>query len=209
MIFTSQRFQITRKYLQTHFGADMQLMTANELGVLKQPPEGVTILVSNSPELDYPFAILPKYVIPCGPIVRAAKPIQDVDPELLAWLRRGPTLYINLGTYLMVTTDEATVLAKALKDVLDKADSNGYGGNTRLQIIWKLLRKGSDGKRSHSKEWNGPWKQIRDVIGSEMDADRVRITDWLVAEPKSILESGFVFCSVNHGGASSFNEALW
>lgn len=208
MIFTSKRVKDTKKYLRTHFGPEMQLMTANELGVLKPPPEGVTILTSSSPEIDYPFAVLPKYVIPCGPIIRAVKPIEEVDPDLLSWLRRGPTVYINLGTYLEATAEEAATLAKALKDLLDQADKNNYGGNKRLQIIWKLLRKGSDGKRLHSTDWMGPWKQIRDIIGSELDEDRVRITNWLIAEPKSILESHLIVCSVNHGGASSFNESL-
>jgi hypothetical protein len=37
----------------------------------------------------------------------------------------------------------------------------------------------------------------------------VRIESWLKAEPGAIIESGHVICSVNHGGANSWNEGIW
>ena len=57
-------------------------MTANELRVLKAAPLGLRILCSSSPELDYPFSVLPTHIVPCGPIVRAVRSIGDVTPDL-------------------------------------------------------------------------------------------------------------------------------
>jgi len=50
---------------------------------------------------------------------------------------------------------------------------------------------------------------IRGHLGKEMEHDQTQLTSWVTAEPKSVLESSHVIYSVNHGGASSFNEALW
>ena len=187
-------------------------MTANELGVLKAPPPGLRILVSNARDLDYPFDVLPEHVIPCGPIVRAAPAVADVDSELAAWLARGPTVYVNLGTHLQMDVNQALEMALAFRDLLDKAQDVDYGGKggAKLQILWKLRRKTPHGEHaSDPNNYLGPWKLVQDALRSEFESDRVRITSWITAEPKSILESGRVICSVNHGGASSFNESIW
>ncbi|KAL1869448.1 hypothetical protein VTK73DRAFT_3093 [Phialemonium thermophilum] len=189
------------------------LLTANELGVLKPAPPGLRILVANSPDIDFPFAVLPKHVTPCGPIVRAALPVADVDPELASWLSRGPTVYVNLGTQLKVVPEEAEEMAQALRSVLERSarkEAVGKNGDmVRLQILWKLARKPQEGVAKLVKDvYDGPWKKVIDVLRPYVDADRVRITEWVKAEPKSVLESGAIVCSVNHGGASSFNEAL-
>lgn len=187
------------------------LMTANELGVLKAPPPGLRMLVANSPDIDYPFSVLPPHIIPCGPIVRAVPLIGNVDPALAEWLSHGPTVYVNLGTHLKADPVEAGEMARAFKTVLDQAGELYSGkGRKPLQILWKLGRKLEAGNETLEKDvYEGSWKAVVDVLGPEVKADRVRITDWVKAEPKSVLESGHVVCSVNHGGASSFYEAIW
>ncbi|KAK6211999.1 hypothetical protein LQW54_005527 [Pestalotiopsis sp. IQ-011] len=213
MVLTDKRIAAVVAHLRRRYGPAIQLMTPNELGVLKAPPAGLRLLAANTPELDYPFACLPAHIVPVGPVVRASRALADVDPGLHAWLQRGPAVYVNLGTYLTATADEADELAGALHDLLAAADKAGYGA-TPLRVVWKLGRKdsatGSDRpvQFSGEQDWTGPWAKVADLLRSEMDADRVRITSWLTAEPKSIIESKNVVCSVHHGGASSFNEAL-
>jgi hypothetical protein len=114
---------------------------------------------------------------------------------------------------LTADAEEAMEMARAFRDLFNDVLESRYG--TKLQILWKLKRKPSGVPKDDinvvkdPNNFTGPWKGIRDILGHKMDEDRVRITDWITAEPKSILESGYVICSVNHGGASSFNEAIW
>lgn len=211
-LVTDTRIKNTVSHLRKQIAPTISLMTANELGVLKAPPPGLRVLVSNAPDLDYPFDVLPAHVVPCGPIVRAAPAVAAVDGELAAWLARGPTVYVNLGTHLQMDAGQALEMALAFRDLLDRAEEVGYGakGGARLQILWKLRRRTAPGEpASGPGDYSGPWKAVRDALRGEFDSGRVRITDWITAEPKSILESGHVVCSVNHGGASSFNEAIW
>jgi hypothetical protein len=213
MLITDTRVKTVLSYLQQELGREIGLITANELGVLKAAPPGLRIICSSSPELDYPFTVLPNHIVPCGPIIRAAQSIGHVAPDLQRWLSRGPTVYVNLGTHLTADATEAVEMARAFHDLFNDALDTRYG--TELQILWKLKRKSSGisqddvNAAKDPNNFTGPWKGIRDILGHKMDEDRVRITDWIAAEPKSVLESGHVICSVNHGGASSFNEAIW
>ncbi|KKP02842.1 hypothetical protein THAR02_05072 [Trichoderma harzianum] len=195
--------------LKSRVGESIQLMTANELGVLKPAPAGLRILVTNSADLDYPFDILPSHVVPCGPIIRPSLDLGRVDQSLEIWLAREPTVYVNLGTHLAMTKSEAVEMASAFRQFLDMADAKGR----KLQILWKLKIKGvaGEGKAASSsadQHEEDVYNGIRTHLGKEMDNDQVRLTNWVTAEPKSVLESGHIICSMNHGGASSFNEAL-
>ncbi|RFU27663.1 hypothetical protein B7463_g8658, partial [Scytalidium lignicola] len=192
-LLTDTRIKNTTQLLHKEVNSSITLLTANELGVLKAPPPGLRILVANSSDIDYPFAVLLSHVTPCGPIVRATPQISSVDPTLAEWLSRGPTVYVNLGTHLKVGPVEAGEMARAFRDMLDRASVLGGAGRKPLQILWKLGRKPS----------TSDTKLERDVYEGP-----VRITDWVTAEPKSVLESGDVVCSVNHGGASSFYESI-
>ncbi|KAF4985988.1 hypothetical protein FDECE_16180 [Fusarium decemcellulare] len=210
MLITSQRVKNTTAHLQQCLGKDIELFTANEMGVLKAAPPGLRILVANSAELDYPFEVLPSHVIPCGPIVRASPSIASTDPSLAAWLAQAPTLYVNLGSHLEMDASEALEMAAAFRILLDQTDSTAQGAAWGLQILWKIKLKevqGDDAKiTTHSQE--DIYDIIYKTLGQEASNDRIRLADWITAEPKSVLESGRIICAVNHGGASSFNEAL-
>lgn len=210
MLLTAQRVKNAETLLKNRVEEGIQLMTANELGVLKPAPAGLRILVANSADLDYPFDILPSHVIPCGPIIRPSLDLGKVDQSLEIWLAREPTVYVNLGTHLAMTESEAVEMAAAFRQFLDMADAKGR----KLQILWKLKIKGvaSEDKvapSSTEQHEEDVYNAIRRHLGKEMDNDQIRLTNWVTAEPKSVLESGHIICSVNHGGASSFNEALW
>lgn len=166
--------------------------------LLQNRPPDLKILVSTLPELDF-SSVLPRHVFPCGPIVRNAPPISQADPELESWLSRRPTIYINMGSICLVDEEQASELALALKTVLDS--SAGRPGIAGLQVLWKLKKYGEYQVLDEGSK-------IHNILSKEIEADLVRILDWIVPEPSAILQSGHVACSVHHGGANSFNEAV-
>lgn len=219
MLLTGQRAKNTQKFLQAQVDESIQLITAMELGVLG-PSLQISILVANTPELDYPFDVMPSKITPCGPIIRASPKFDMVDQSLEKWLAQGPTLYVNLGSHLEMTVPEAVEMAAAFRMFLDKAEMEKAFGSQKLQILWKLKAKGCDSRVTESECSQGPplqqlqavkdlHERIRHFLGEEMGHHQIWLTNWVTAEPKSVLESGHVICSINHGGASSFNEALW
>ncbi|KXJ88323.1 diacylglycerol o-acyltransferase [Microdochium bolleyi] len=165
---------------------------------------GMQILVASLPELDFPMTI-PDHVHPCGPILGRWQPIQESDPELYSWLSRAPTLYINLGSLAATDEESALEMAGAIKLIMDRAQQEqevgGVKGQKGLQVIWKLKKLGE-------YETKKPKCAMYDILGPEIEADRVRIEKWFIPEPLSILQSGHVVCAVHHGGANSFNEAV-
>jgi hypothetical protein len=182
------------KYLTESTGA--VLRTSMDLALHR--PEGVKILVSSLPELDFPL-VIPDYVHPCGPILRDASPISESDVRLENWLAKGPTIYLDLGSICPVTENQAAELALALKTVLDTMRVQSKSQN--FQVLWKLKRLG-DYKVSE------PTCKIGRVLGQYIRADFVRVVDWIQVEPIAILQSGYTVCSIHHGGANSFNEAV-
>ncbi|PHH73738.1 hypothetical protein CDD80_3616 [Ophiocordyceps camponoti-rufipedis] len=190
---TSRRRKEATAYLAAHTGAVFRTV----LDLLVARPPGCKILISSLPELDRPL-IIPPFLYPCGPIVRHARTVAEADPELGNWLAQGPTIYVNLGSLLWFDSYRTTELAKALRIVMERL---GKGGKIGLQVLWKL----KPGKDSKDDDLFG---LAHDILDSRNRDGRVRIVDWIEAEPLSILKSGRVICSVNHGGASSFNEAV-
>lgn len=91
-------------------------------------------------------------------------------------------------------TSDATLtrsLATAMRVLLDQ--------NPQAQILWKLRRD----------RFNEPKdKGIDDILLKEVQSGRVRIEGWIKAEPGALLRSGLISCSVHHGGANSYFEAL-
>jgi len=96
--------------------------------------------------------------------------------------------------------ESALQMAMAFRMLFDYAERTQE--KPRLQVLWKLSRWGEF-------DVDVPGCKIYDVLEKEMGEGRVRIEDWIAAEPHSVLLSGKVVCSVNHGGANSFFEALW
>ncbi|KAH8885624.1 UDP-Glycosyltransferase/glycogen phosphorylase [Thozetella sp. PMI_491] len=207
-VLTSNRVKEVTALLHKQVREGVMVMTASELGVLSSPPPGLRLLVSSSPDIDLPMVNIPAHIVPCGPIIRAAPRIESVDPDLASWLEQGPTVFVNLGTQLRLTPSEALEMALALRDMLDRSEAVGYGKGRKLQVLWKLARKAEPGVEVVTGDYSGPWKEVCDVLSPELETARVRITDWVVPEPRAVLETGRVVCSLHHGGASSFNEAL-
>ncbi len=166
--------------------------------LIRNPPPGLKIFVGSLQELDFP-GVKPSHVIPCGPIITTASPLWDADPELGAWLSRRPTLYINLGSICHIEEDRALELARAVVVVLEQAQL-AASQSPGLQVLWKLSKFGEYS--------TGVGSKLYEILNHWIEADQVRIVDWLKPDPIAVLESGHVACIVHHGGANSFNEAV-
>jgi hypothetical protein len=187
-----------RKEAEKHLMEKTGIQLRTPLDLLRNRPHGLQIAVGFLPELDFPLTI-PGHVKPCGLILRSAPPVAESDPALATWLAKGPTVYINLGSICRVDEDQTVEMATAMKALISEYKKKS--DPRPLQILWKLKKCGE-----FSVVETG--SRVRAILGGEIDADQVRIVDWVVAEPISVLKSGHVVCSVHHGGANSFNEAV-
>lgn len=161
-------------------------------------------LVQSVPETDYPCYI-PLNVTPCGPILLPVRSVSDHDPELEAWLARGPTVLINLGSHIRMDDDMARQFALGLKIALDKMPD--------IQVLWKLKTSGglavsSQVKTTSGFQGAGIAQESLEAIKTSMSSGRVKLLEWLTVDPLAVLQSGHVVCSVHHGGSNSFHEAL-
>lgn len=126
--------------------------------------------------------------------------MDEVDPELAAWLRGGKTVYVNLGTHVLMTEDSAVEMATAVRILLDHARSVRWRDKRMdgLRVLWKLnLEKGEIGEGS----------RIKGILGRDLESGAVRIVRWIEAEPIAVLAERNVVAAVHHGGANSFLEA--
>ncbi|KAH8894288.1 glycosyltransferase family 1 protein [Thozetella sp. PMI_491] len=165
------------------------------------PHHPQAFLVANKKELEFPLQVIPPHIIQCGPMIRPARPVDEVDPDLAKWLTKGPTVYINLGTHAIFSEAFALEMAKSIRMLLDQASASLWlnKGLANLQVLWKLK---TDGKY----EVGVPGSRIYDIIGRELDAGIVRVVSWIKPEPTALFEKGTIVCAVHHGGANSFLE---
>jgi hypothetical protein len=198
VLFTIKAFKKDpqRKDVQSYLTAHTVLRTPIDL--LRRRPENVKILVSSLPQLDFPLKV-PSHVIPCGPIIRQAVSVWASEPDLAEWLAEGRTIFVNMGSFVKVTEDQAVELATALKIVMDHLDKQLEKG--RLQVLWKLRKSGAYSVFL-------PGCRISQVLGQAFQQDRIRVMEWIQADPIAVLRSGNVVCSIHHGGANSYNEAI-
>ncbi|KAM7183006.1 hypothetical protein V8F20_012772 [Naviculisporaceae sp. PSN 640] len=191
--FFDDRRKSIQEYVRLHADG-AKLTTLNDLSLTPHLiSKNLKFLVANTVEMEFPLKVVPKYIIPCGPMIRPAKQVGEVDPALERWLmgKRGQeeavgTIYVNLGTHMRFDEASAVELAKGLRILLDQAD--------RLAAQDDSLGK-REGKEVSKR-----------VLGKDMDCDRIRIVDWIEAEPTAVLDSGGIVCAVHHGGATSFLE---
>lgn len=184
----------TARDFKKQTGAEMK----TPLDYIRNQPKNLKMLVSTWPEIDFPL-VKPDYIVPCGPIIRKAAPVQSVDSELADWLNLRPTLYVNLGSLFQFTEEWAVEMAKALVRVLEKGITDAKG--RPLQILWKIKKLGEF-------ETTGKDCPIGRLVHDFQADDRLRIVKWLEPEPSAVLRSGNIVCAVHHGGANSFNEVL-
>ncbi|RKU40519.1 hypothetical protein DL546_002153 [Coniochaeta pulveracea] len=183
-----------RRSVTAYLKSQTDATLVTPVNLIRNPPPGLKVVLGTTPELDFP-GIIPRHLFPCGPIIRSARPLGDVDPELAAWLSKQRTLYINLGSICQLEEHRALELGRAVAVLLEQAQIAA----SPVQVLWKLSKFGSYSTK--------PGSQMHEVLGHWIDAEEVRIVDWLQPEPIAVLESGHIACFVHHGGANSFNEA--
>ncbi|EAQ91697.1 hypothetical protein CHGG_03632 [Chaetomium globosum CBS 148.51] len=201
---TDRRTKAVAAHVKKAVGAD--LVTFQHL--MMRPPKDRKILVSNRPEIEFPLAVVPKHLTPCGPVIRPVPPVTEVDGELDAWLRRGPTVFVCLGTHRNMEEWEALEMAEVILRLLEAAEGEkGDVGGVRgkVQVLWKLKRTVLGGAAPYE---TGPGTKVYEALKNEIEADRVRIVDWVKPQPSAILQVKSVVLSINHGGANSFHDAL-
>ncbi|KAJ3537421.1 hypothetical protein NM208_g6321 [Fusarium decemcellulare] len=134
-----------------------------------------------------PVDFLPPNVTCAGPILLSAAPASQQDPELATWLKRAPTVLINLGSNLAYDEARAAAMSMAIAEVLSK---------TGVQILWKFNKLGE-----YPDDVLLPLKPYHDI-------GRLRTPNWLLADPSSLLETGDIIASVHHGGSNCYHEAI-
>jgi hypothetical protein len=202
---TDRRTREMKAYVKRELGTDVISFDT----LMFKPLPGQKILVANRPEIEFPLSVIPKHLTACGPIIRPVPPVAEVDPELDAWLKRGPTVFISLGTHRYMDEDEALEMAATLRQVIDAAEKRKEGSiggvPGKLQVLWKLKRA----KPTYSPTYEaGPGSKVYRALQDLLEADRIRILDWVKPEPSAVLQTGTVVCSINHGGANSFHDAV-
>ena len=208
----STRAKTLKSYIRERTGSEPPLLYVE---MLQSPPPSLKILIPVLPEMDFPQAI-PDHMVPCGPIQRPSEELVNVDPELNAWLAEGPTIFINLGSHRVVDEEWAVEMAGALKMVFDAAavvaKEQSRPGLAKLRVLWKLTKTGrsflSVGKGLVDYETEKPGSKVYHILGDEIDQGRVKMLPWLSTEPVSVLKSGYLICSVHHGGANSGIETM-
>lgn len=179
---------------------------------------GWKALVPSLPEYEYPLRKL-DYLVPCGPILQPVRDLKAQDAELDSWLAEGPTVYISLGSHRVMDEEWAVEMARALRLVFDEADSKaedesekeGKSELGKLRVLWKLRKTGNQflsAGRGDVDYDTGKGSTVYEILAKEIDSGRVRIVNWLDADPISVLASGHVVCAVHHGGANSSIEAI-
>lgn len=161
-------------------------------------PKKVLTITASAPECDFPFDPNPELSFPVGPIVQPVQNLQEVDPELYDFISREPTILLVLGSHVRTTEKMSIELSLGFKKVLEK--------NPDVQLLWKV-RNNSSYLKADGTNFD-PMENINKILGDELAKDRIRIVDWLKADPASILATNHICCFVNHGGANVFFEGV-
>ncbi|VTT64519.1 unnamed protein product [Fusarium fujikuroi] len=164
---------------------------------------GVPWITQNTQGAMIPVEVLPPNVTCVGPIILSGPPIDQQDPETATWLKKSPTVLINLGSNLTVGLEwykkwrvanfwqydesRAEFMAIAIAALLSSTD---------YQVLWKFNKLGdfSDDFLVHLKPY--------------LDNERLKMPSWLIADPSSLLDTGNIVTSVHHGGSNCYHEAL-
>ncbi|KAK7921533.1 hypothetical protein PG985_009555 [Apiospora marii] len=141
------------------------------------------VLLQSVPEIDFPLTV-PSNLLGCGPILPAYSPLSETHGELAAWLNRGPTIVVNMGSHVTQAVRQAAAILAAVVACLRRRAS--------LQVLWKL--------------------QPADAVVPDLPAGlaaRLRIVPWLPSTPAAVLTaSPSILAYVHHGGSNSFHEAV-
>ncbi|KAJ3795868.1 hypothetical protein GGU11DRAFT_746674 [Lentinula aff. detonsa] len=148
----------------------------------------IQYLCPSAPDLDFPVTV-PDNIRLCGPLVMPTPPIHKTDPKLAAWLDQAPTVLVNLGSHVTYDCSAIGQIAGGFRPLLRR--------HPNVQILWKLSPEGD------------VQEALDEYIKNDVDIrGRVQVVHWLQSEPLAVLQHPNLICSVHHGGANSFFEAV-
>lgn len=157
-------------------------------------PDNLIWISQGSIEADFPLTVIPENVKAVGPIILASASAVEQDAELATWIKKAPTVMINLGSHVDYDEKAAREMVGAIKILLEQTD---------VQVLWKFnKRKDKDG----AVAVDFPMDFVKNMLGGNIE--RLRMTKWLSIDPPAMLETGNIAAAVTHGGASSFYEAM-
>ncbi|RFU72633.1 glycosyltransferase family 1 [Trichoderma arundinaceum] len=139
------------------------------------------------PEAGLPLEYIPDNVHVAGPLVLDGAPAEAQSAELAGWLKKAPTMLINLGSAVSYDEQMARVMVDAIVPVLEAKG---------VQILWKMPKGGE-----YSDDFLEPARKY-------VENGRLRLESWLEVDPTSLYNTGDVVASVHHGGANCFYEAI-
>lgn len=144
------------------------------------------------PQLELP-GIRPSTVIPIGPILLPSPPLASVDPELNEWISHPKgegmfTITIALGSHWTLRAGEAEGLLRMFGELL--------GSKEDVRIYAKIMRRGT---------YQLP---LLAELQAEFGEHRLRVVEWMKADPVVLLRTGKVDLVIHHGGSNSYHEAL-
>jgi hypothetical protein len=134
-----------------------------------------------------PVDYVPPNVTSVGPISLSSAPAAEQDAELAAWMKKAPTVLVNLGSMVKYNEQRAGAMAKAIAEVVER---------TGVQVLWKFGKFGE-----YDDEALAP-------LVKHVESGRVRMPSWLAADPLSLLETGDIVLSVHHGGSGCYHETI-
>ncbi|KAK8136774.1 hypothetical protein PG984_004714 [Apiospora sp. TS-2023a] len=174
--------QEKRDFLKAHGLTD-------PLNFLRLHRPDVPWLTQTTPGASLPVDVVPQNVTCTGPMTLSLGSAAEQDEELATWLARVPTILINLGGGFVYPESYALAMAQAIAKLLQDLP-------LPVQVLWKCRKDGSYGD------------DFMQSIVPFTNSGRLRVENWLGAEPLSLMETGNVIVSVHHGGAGCYHEAI-
>lgn len=171
-----------RSFLQAHG-------VVNPLDFFHIQHNDVPWITQTMPEASTPMDFVPANVTCAGPITLSPSRAQDIDAEIVSWMKQKPTVLVNLGTAVVYSAKQTMEMIGAIAQVLEHSD---------VQVLWKY--KIAD-EIASDFDWRAAMKQITYT-------GRVMVNTWLTIDPPTLLQSGFITAFVTHGGAGGFHESL-
>lgn len=179
---------ISMPFLREKKAAFLERGIRNPVDFLGMHRNDVPWITMNTEGAAVPVDVVPANVTCAGPIVLDAAPAADQDPEMAGWLKKAPTVIINLGSLVKYDEQRAFAMSTAIADVLTKSN---------VQIIWKFKKLTASVSDDYLTR-----------LAPFVENGRLRIISWLNVDPVSLLNTGDVIASVHHGGSNCYHETV-
>jgi hypothetical protein len=146
------------------------------------------IIYPSLPEIEYPHVPHPKTVF-AGPILTPEAAVSAVDyPDISAFLARGRTVFVNMGSLFTYTAADVEAMMQAFLDARQRLRQDGG-----LQILWKLPRASQ------------MTALLEEKLGSEPERKQwIWIEEWIEPPALAVLQHSNIVASAHHGGASEW-----